>query len=294
MSGIDWGSADVVLACQLLTAGTLAVHLLVLRPRGAKQDLLLDARIVQDELDLAERLGQISANSVEAIATQQLLRRIRQNPRSAGLVLERIPELALAARASIGPTDIEYLGGGLDRLSDAVHRYLRGAWPRAGVLSATAASASTPVWSLAEPELDQNEPDPYNPADVLYLIEDKDLTDQKEPADDKEPAHHDPDEVEPAHSEIDSRDDKAVHDTADHDEEEDEDVFLDADEITVPPISEDDWAPSWVDLVRVETPRRSSGTGTADRHARPYRPALSTGHPSRRAEPVDRSSVLPR
>ena len=131
MSGVHWTSADVVLAGQLVSATALAVHLLILRPRAAGQNLLLDARIMQDELDLAERLGHVSSTNLETIALQQLLRRIRRNPGSAGLVLERIPELAQAAEFDSRPTEAEYLLGALDRLNDAGRRYLRAAWPRA-------------------------------------------------------------------------------------------------------------------------------------------------------------------
>jgi len=323
MNGIDWASGDVVLACQLLCAGTLAAHLLILRPRGARKDLLLDARIVQDELDLAERLGHVAAENVETIAVQQVLRRIRQNPRSAGLVLERIPALASTAarNSSITPTDVEYLGGALDRLSDAAQRYLRGAWPRAGALSAVMVAA--PARDLHRKALHQNEKD-QDAIDLAKIevaeadVDDADLDDADGDGDDM-----DLDDLELDDADLDDADSSSSAEMLDLSDEEFAELFGDdlnyeaagdattktsavhlngpraASDLEPAPapadLPSDAGAPAWLDLVKAETPRRTSGLGLADRHARPYRPARPSGHSSaRRVEQLDRSSVLPR
>jgi hypothetical protein len=133
VSGLDLGTGDIALLCQLVSAAALGVHLLVLRPRAARRDLVLDARIVQDELELDARLGQVSPTAPETLALQQILRRLQHDPRSAGMVAERITLLSQTGRQRSPQPHAESLRGALDRLEDAGARYLRGAWPRAGM-----------------------------------------------------------------------------------------------------------------------------------------------------------------
>jgi hypothetical protein len=319
MSEIDWAGGDVVLACQLLTAATLAVQLLVLRPRRARHDLLLDARIIQDELDLAERLGHISATNVEIVAMQQLLCRVRQNPQSVGLVLERIPFLALAVGHDTGPVEAEYVGGALDRLSDAAQRYLCGAWPRAATLSAIGTGRSIavphPETDRADlrPEVDGQAHDSRDEerADVIQLPDD-DLDSEFEDELDED-LDSDLEVDDPGNLDMmdDLDDDELRDDDRDLDDDLDDEFTVYLDHRLTPERSPDrDTAdaadrpgsgqgptqlPAWVELVRTETPRRTSALGQADRHARPFRPARSTAHSSaNRIDPIDRSSVLPR
>jgi len=280
MTAVAWSSADVVLAGQLVSAAALAVHLLILRPRAARRDLLLDARIVQDELDLAERLGQVCAASPETLALQQLLRRVRQNPRSAALVLDRIPALARATQRGSVQTHVEYVGGALDRLGDAGQRYLRGAWPRAGALSA--GPPVTPV------EIDLTESGLNARPEIGFPT-----------ADDEDEWDDEPDT---------GLDDE---DEPDSDLDVDEPPWTTAEESFRPlsprtpaggpdevDLTDDDpdWSPAWVDLVRTESsPRIPVQVDRHDRHSRPFRPARSSTHANNRpVEPVDRTSVLPR
>jgi hypothetical protein len=285
MNGVDWAGADVVLACQLVSATALAAHLLILRPRAAAQDLLLDARIIQDELDLAERLGHITSNNLETIALQQLLRRIRQNPSSASLVLERIPTLAQALDYRSRPAEAEYLIGALDRLSDASRRYLRGAWPRAGVRSARLPLVPTqhrdPV-EIGYLQDDQLSDDDLNAIAGLG-VDDSDIVDVDvvDVVDVDEIGADDFDDAE------------ATDEQPDRDR--DSNSGSGSGSGSGSKRSGSEWTPTWVDLVRAETPRRNSSLGQADRHARPYRPARPSAHASsRRLEQLDRSSVLPR
>jgi hypothetical protein len=288
MSGVDWAGTDTVLASQLVIAAALAVHLLILRPRAARADLLLDVRIIQDELELAGRLGHVAEVSVEIVAVQQLLRRVQQNPRSAGLVLERIPALAQTARHGSRPTDAEYLGGALDRLSDAGQRYLRGAWPRAGALSA-AITVPTAAHGADEPVRDQAS---VHPEDDDLADEFGDEYDDDRGADlelspdlelDSDPEHDsDLDGDETGWTAI---DEQARHASRD--------AFAPAP--TTVDLSEPEWTPAWMDLVLAEGPSRTSESGQSDRHARPFRPSRSSNHSSaRKSERLDRSSVLPR
>jgi hypothetical protein len=307
VNGIDWGGPDVVLACQLICATTLSAHLLILRPRAARRDLLFDARVVQDELDLAERLGHVDPLNVETIAVQQLLRRVRQNPRSAGLVLARIPALARSAAHSTRRTDVEYLGGALDRLSDAAQRYLRGAWPRAGTLSTTVRAIPPTVWDDGR-QLDLDDADPYPSADELYLIEDDEGLDFDDAFDAEFDAEFEDDDDESADEHLVAQLDENLDVDLDSDLDVSEPAWTAAEEQARPPrrdapgpvpitvqLSEASGSPAWVDLVQAETPRRNAGLGLADRHARPYRPARSSGHSAaRRIEQPDHSSVLPR
>jgi hypothetical protein len=301
MSGIDWGSTDTVLASQLVIATALAVHLLILRPRAARADLLLDAQIIQDELELAVRLGNVTEVSVEIVATQQLLRRVQQNPRSAGLVLERIPALAQTARQGPRPTDVEYLSGALDRLSDAGQRYLRGAWPRAGALPPPIAVA-TAVRETDEPIRDQAN---------VHLEDDDDFVEEFGDEYDE-----DAPEQSPTVRGTERGVDLELHQDLDPDPDPEHDSELDGDEpawtaideqvrrasrdafsptpATVD-LSEPEWTPAWMDLVLAESSPRTSDSGQSDRHARPFRPSRSSNHSSaRKSERLDRSTVLPR
>ncbi|HST85601.1 MAG TPA: hypothetical protein VLL08_27935 [Kineosporiaceae bacterium] len=313
MNPVGWTSGDVVLTCQLVSATALAVHLLVLRPRAASQDLRLDARIIHDELDLAERLGHVSSTDVETIALQQLLCRVRRNPSSAGLVLARIPALARSVGYRSRPVEAEYLLGALDRLSDAGRRYLRTAWPRTGSLSA--AMTSTPAM-LRERELRYLDDDiDFAGSDFAGSDFDDVVSVDQVSVDD---AELDVPDLNGSDSRADTEQDDARNETTDLGKapgsesdlapDRNATVRLDLDtdrnsgrrsdrdgEQAEVELSEPDDAPAWVDLVRAETPRRNSGLGLADRHARPYRPARSSGHAaSRRIEQPDRSSVLPR
>ena len=349
MNPVDWAGGDAVLTCQLVSAAALAAHLLILRPRAASRDLLLDAGIVQDELDLAERLGHISSTDVETIALQQLLCRVRRNPGSTGLVLARIPALARSVGYRTGSAEAEYLLGALDRLSDAGRRYLRTAWPRTGTLAAAMTSAPA-IGRDLEPDLEP----------VRYLDDDLDFADDVRSYDVRsydvrtdealvDDATTDAGGRDDATTDAGNGDDARVDAVSASDAGDDLDHYdarrdlsdldqappseparkatlrADADrsaagagknpgapsdheldrysgsragrdgEPADPELSEPDGAPAWVDLVRAETPRRNSGLGQADRHARPYRPARSSGHAaSRRIEQPDRSSVLPR
>jgi hypothetical protein len=284
MSGLNWGAVDwagpdVVLACQLVSAAALTVHLLILRPRAARRDLLLDARIVQDELDLAERLGHVTAANPETLALQQLLRRVRQNPRSARLVLDRIPALSRAAQQGSPPMHVEYLTGALDRLGDAAQRYLRGAWPRGGTLSAEPAG---PVVDLSPPTVAPAVA-PAVPPTVAPVVE---------PDDDRDGAAGD---LADSFQHLDDGD-------LESDLDGNEPPWTAAEDAGRSPIDVDltdpDWSPAWVDLVRVEKPSQRAAARQADRHdrhSRPFRPGRSSGHPpSRLADPSDRPTVLPR
>jgi hypothetical protein len=323
MNPVDWASGDVVLTCQLVSATALAVHLLVLRPRAASRDLQLDARIVHDELDLAERLGHVSSTDVETIALQQLLCRVRRNPGSAGLVLGRIPALARSVGYRNRSAEAEYILGALDRLSDAGRRYLRTAWPRTGALSAAMASSPALLREM-EParyldddiDFDGSDFDDIVSVDHVSIDDaDLDVTDltaadlkasDLNGSDPKDADLNGTDNSEDVER-TDSRSEKMGPGQAPPSEpnppaDRNAAVRLDLDSeqnsgrrSDRESDSEPDYAPAWVDLVRAETPRRNSSLGTADRHARPYRPARSSGHAaSRRIEQPDRSSVLPR
>jgi hypothetical protein len=306
MTTIDWSSADVVLAGQLISAAALAVHLLILRPRAARRDLLLDARIVQDELDLAERLGHVSSINPETLALQQLLRRIRQNPRSAALVLDRIPALARATQRGSQQTHVEYVGGALDRLGDAGQRYLRGAWPRAGALSAGPPDELPPENYPVEGEL-RSRPDIGFPTDDDEDDWDDDLDagldydDDTDEPDEKDDSPDEKDEFDPDELPWPAAEDRSMAgrnlgprevDLTDYPD--DRSRRDDRNELG----QRDDpaWSPAWVDLVRAESAERvSAGRAGHDRHSRPFRPARSSTRATNRpGEPVDRSSVLPR
>jgi uncharacterized protein YjbI with pentapeptide repeats len=293
----------------------------------------LDARIVHDELDLAERLGHVSSTDVETIALQQLLCRVRRNPGSAGLVLARIPALARSVGYRNRSAEAEYLLGALDRLSDAGRRYLRTAWPRTGALSAAMASPPALLREMEparylDDDIDFDGSDFDDIVSVDHVsIDDTDLdvtdltaadlkasdfngtdfngsglngsgpkdadlngTDSSEDveANDSRSEKMGPGQAPP--SEPNPPADRNATVRLDLDSEPNSGRRSDRESDPEP-----DYAPAWVDLVRAETPRRNSSLGTADRHARPYRPARSSGHAaSRRIEQPDRSSVLPR
>jgi hypothetical protein len=306
----DLTDTGLVAAGQLGTALALAVHLLYLRPRAARRDLVLDARLIQDELELAERAGHVTG--AEYVAVQQLLQRVGQNPRSAQLVLTRIPWLRQDVVTGTPQPDVEYLTGALDRLGDAGERYLRVAWPRAGALvglpvetvraepRTAPAGLAGPATLPVAPEDEWDEPDDeWDDADGEWASEidlseadpvGADRADRADGADRADRAAGDLD-LAGFRSELESSEihDVEIHDLGDAAGMDDEDDDEDIDELDlrqepalrrrvgdrVPVV---DPTPSWIDLVTAEgPPRRLPGqrAATTRRSDGPDRPERS-------------------
>jgi hypothetical protein len=357
MNGVDLSTGDIALVCQLVSAAALGVHLLVLRPRAARRDLTLEAQIVQDELELGVRLGQVSPVARETLALQQILRRIRYDPRSVGMVMDRITLLSQTAHERTPQTHIECIRGALDRVGDAGQRYLRGAWPRAGMPSPRPASRSYGLEEIEDlDDLDDvntvDDRDRDGTADVVLDLADiddidhhvehvahrvdarrvdtqrvdavvaadivvsgntlsaessspddgagsgiseqsNDFDDVKETAAEASDASADDDSG--AEDEIDAEPREPVRSA----DEDDLRQTLAPDAANVDLTDDPDRTTAWVDLVQAENVGPVAGSPERPhRHSRPFRPGRSSSHiaerPVGQAEPLDRSTVLPR
>ena len=87
MSALTWDAGTLATGGQLLMAATIAVHLLVVRPRAARENLALSARIIGDDVTLDQNHGLLPIRDPEVERVRQLVARVVQDPTTAKNVL---------------------------------------------------------------------------------------------------------------------------------------------------------------------------------------------------------------
>ena len=131
MSALTWDAGTLATGGQLLMAATIAVHLLVVRPRAARENLALSARIIGDDVTLDQNHGLLPIRDPEVERVRQLVARVVQDPTTAkNVLLGAEAELAADPGAPGLPTvDRIRVEAYLTRLADACSRYQHDAWP---------------------------------------------------------------------------------------------------------------------------------------------------------------------
>jgi hypothetical protein len=143
MTNLTWDAETLAAGGQLLIAAALVGHLLVLRPRAARENLALSARVIGDDITLDQNHDLLPVEDPDVERVRQLLNRIAQDPSTAKNVL-LVAEAGLTPQPDFSETgyrertlrsdlDRIRLDANLTRLADACTRYLHDAWPLAGV-----------------------------------------------------------------------------------------------------------------------------------------------------------------
>lgn len=128
-----WDAETLATGAQLLLAATIAVHLLVVRPRAARENLALAARVIGDDVTLDQNHGLLPVRDTGVERVRQLVARVVHDPATAKSVL-LAAGADLASRPAEEEPDVDRIRveAYLTRLSDACTRYQHDAWPLNG------------------------------------------------------------------------------------------------------------------------------------------------------------------
>jgi hypothetical protein len=128
-----WDAETLATGAQFLMAAALAVHVLVARPRAARESLTLAARIIGDDVTLDQNHGLLPVRDAEVERVRQLVARVVHDPATAkSVLLAADAELATRPADEAPGVDRIRVEAYLTRLADACARYQHDAWPLNG------------------------------------------------------------------------------------------------------------------------------------------------------------------
>jgi hypothetical protein len=162
MTGLIWDAETLATGAQLLLAATLAVHVLVVRPRNARESLALTARIIGDDVTLDQNHGLLPVRDTDVERVRQFLARVVHDPATAKCVLlSADAELAANGQqtAENAPLTVDQIRveAYLTRLADACARYQHDAWPLNGAAQRARHAFRPSPGPLATPRVDTAE-----------------------------------------------------------------------------------------------------------------------------------------
>jgi hypothetical protein len=180
MTNLTWDGATLATGGQMLIAAALAVQILVLRPRAARQNLALSARIIGDDVTLDQNHGLLPVEDARVERVHQLLKRLTQDPATAKSVLiaadaEVAAASELETRHAVETLDRIRMDAYLTRLADACSRYLHDAWPLASGAQRARHAFLPSSGRIALPPADESLDEPFDERVELvaeYLAED--------------------------------------------------------------------------------------------------------------------------
>ena len=158
MNGLIWDAETLATGAQLLLAATIGVHVLVVRPRAARENLALTAKIIGDDVTLDQNHGLLPVRDADVERVRQLLGRVVQDPATA-------KNVSLAADAELASTDSDAVSvdririeAYLTRLAAACARYQHDAWPLNGATQLARHAFRPSAGPLAAPPVETEEP----------------------------------------------------------------------------------------------------------------------------------------